>query len=455
KHGQKQFMIVSLPTRELLAKIDQQKVPDAELLKFFQQQNTQHQRYWNPEVRSGLSWELTPADFAIKIAEKDALLAYNREKQQRYLQQPAELKLRKIVLHKQDGQSVQELYLQAKNLREKLLAGQTKFADHHAQDSTLLLNREATQPTEQVALALKQDGEISPVIESGNGETVEIVQRVARRSAVYQPFETVKAQIMKELTEQKFRKVAELTLRRMAASPTGLSQFKAFAEKHQLKATPISGPASNGTAAELFKLKAPGRLHYEVWGAKVAVVALTNIAPAHAQNFAQIKATVAQDYHDNLIDTALQQQLNQAKALYTQHQGDLKIAAQQFGAQVHTTAFLARNQLYDDSEIRDRRIPIDVLWDLNHVGMLHSYITRGDEFVIGTDGITKAAKGGYLIKLAGVKLPAATDKTAEQQQQVAKYLQRQRITQWEQGFIASLGRNAKIKVNETLLKASQ
>lgn len=455
KHGQKQFAIVSLPTKELVARIMQQPVSDSDLLQFYREQVDSSQRYWEPAIRTGFSWELSPADFAIKIAEKDALLTYNREKQRLYLQQPAQLKIRKIVLHKKAEQTVQDLYLQAKALREKLVQGQTKFSDHQAQESTIVLAQNASNPTEQVALALKQDGEISPVIELGNGETVEIIQRINRRPATYRPFTEVQAQITKELTEQKFRKVAELTLRRMASSSTGLQQFKALAEKRQLKATPISGPASNGTAADLFKIKTVGRIAYENRGSKIVVFALTGITPAHTRKLADIKDTVLQDYREELINRALTTQLEAAKVLYTKSQGDLNAVAQQLGVKVHTTTALARNQLYDDAEIRERRIPIDVLWDLNHVGMVHSYITRGDEFVIGTNGITRADKGGYLIKLVGVKLPAETEKTAEQKQQVARYLQRQRITQWEQGFIASLGRNAKIKTNETLQKASQ
>lgn len=455
RHGQKKFAVITFPAKEIIAKINSQKISDHELAGYFKQQNDLKKRYWTEETRAGQLWELTQKDFAIKISEQDVSHFYHKNKKALYQEKPAEIKIRRILIPKKADQDIYALYTQAKELRNKLVSGQDSFANHQAKEALIKQSTNTAIGVEKAAFALKADGEISPAIELPGG--IEIIQRIARTPATFKGLESLRPQITKELSAQKFRKIAEVTLRRMASSATGTQQFKAFADKKNIPGKNLVGTTNdqNPAVRALFAIKATGKLTYSFDGDKLVVEGLTSINKAHVKKLDEIRATVLQDYQDELVAKAMQAKLNQVKQAYAGKKVDFESLAQQFDGALYTTKELTRSQAHEDAQLRAKRIPLDVLWDLAKVDAVTTYVTKGDEFLIGEAGISRADRSGYVIRLVGLVLPAANAEMIEKKAAIAKTLKNQRSYQWQQGFIASLGKNARIETNKTLLKATK
>lgn len=455
RNGLKKFAILSFSAKDMIAKVNAQKITDHELAGFFKHQNDLTKRYWTVETRAGQVWELSQKDFAIKVTEQEVSNFYHKNKKNLYQEKPAEIKIRRILIPKKDDQDIYALYAQAKELRDNLINGKDSFANHKAKESTITQTSDKAVGVERAAFALKADGEISPAVELPSG--LELIQRVTRTPATFKSLELLKSQITKELSQQKFRKIAEVTLRRMSSSSTGVQQFKAFAEKKGVSGKQLAGTINdtNAQVRALFALKAAGRLSYSFDGDKLVVEGLSSIDKAHVKKLDQIKTTVLQDYQDELVAQAMQTKLNQVKATYINKKTSLEDLAKEFNGELYTTRELTRSQVYEDMQLRAKRIPLDVMWDLAKIDTVTSYINKGDEFLIGEAGINRADRSGYIIRLVDLKLPTPNAEALEKKAAIAKTLNNQRSYQWQQGFIASLGKNARIETNKTLLKATK
>jgi hypothetical protein len=455
RNGQKKFAVITFSAKEIVAKINAQKISDHELAGYFKQQNDLKKRYWTEEVRAGRRWELTQKDFAIKVSEQDVSHFYHKNKKSLYQEKPAEIKIRRILIPKKADQDIYALYTQAKELRNKLVSGQDSFANHQAKEAIIKQSTDKAVGVEKAAFALKMDGEISPAIELPNG--IEIIQRISRIPATFKSLESLKSQITKELTVQKFRKVAEVTLRRISNSATGVQQFKAFADKKNISSENLAGTVNDQSpqVRALFSIKSAGKLTYNFDGDKLVVEGLASINKAHVKKLDEIRATVLQDYQADLVAKAIQAKLNQVKQAYASKKVSFDSLAKQFDGELYTTKELTRSEVYEDTQLRAKRIPLDVVWDLAQVDAVTTYVTRGDEFLLGDAGISRADRAGYVIRLVDLKLPVLNAEMAKKKAAIAKTLQNQRNYQWQQGFIASLGKNARIETNKTLLKATK
>lgn len=455
RNGRKKFAVITFPAKELVAKINAQKISDHELAGYFKQQNDLKKRYWTEEVRAGKLWKLTLKDFAIKVTEQDVSHFYHKNKKSLYQEKPAQIKIRRILIPKKSDQDIYATYTQAKELRAKLVSGQASFANHHPKETVIEQSTDKATGVEKAAFALKTDGEISPVIELPEG--IEIIQRISRTPATFKSLDALRSQITKELTTQKFHKIVEVTLRRMSSSASGAQQFKLFADKKNITGTNLVGTINDQDpqVRALFSIKAAGRLNYSFEGDNLTVEGLTGVNKAHVKKLAEIRATVLQNYQADLVAKAMQAKLNQVKQAYIDKKVSFESLAKQFDGELYTTKELTRSEVYDDAQLRAKRIPLDVVWDLARVDAVTTYITRGDEFMIGDAGISRADRAGYVIRLVDLKLPAPSAEMAEKKAAIAKTLINQRNYQWQQGFIASLGKNAKIETNQTLLKATK
>jgi peptidyl-prolyl cis-trans isomerase D len=419
--------------------------PSNEALKaFFDAQNRKTKRYVIPEKRAARLVTFNPSDYGIKISDKEISQYYNNHKID-YVDTPEGIEVRRILFKLEEGGDAAKVRSLAEKVHKQILEKPKDFAllaKQHSQDVAtakkgglmgFVSKNQGYDPAfERAVFALKKDNDISPLIETAQG--IEIIQRVSKRQASYKPLEEVKEGIEQKLLTDKFRRLfgqeARKVTQEAAQNAQALTAFvkeKRGSEKTVDAVQKETGPLSN----VLFKIdKGSYGTYFE--GDQGIIAQLTEIHPAVTPSLDSVKEQVLHDYQQQHGFEKMQQVVDTAyKRAATEPLNDLKNA---YHAQLETTDFIDPSDYKALPELSKKGISNEQLRELGTLGSISKEITP---------------EHGYIIRLDELKKYAPEDYEARKKELLSRAYQelQQRV---ESGFVASLYKNATIKINKSL-----
>lgn len=442
-HTAKKFSVQTFSFSSVLQKEKSKGVTDAQLETFYKKNN---QQYVIPEKRSGQMWTFTADTYGIKITEKEIEKSYADHKRTRYIETPAQFKVREIVFNKLKDKGIVALKEEANKAYERLKEEPKKFAEIAKEVSQAATASKGglveffkrgtkDKAYEKAVVRLKQDGDISPVIQMADGSFA-IVQRVARKEATYKPFTQVKENIIKSLREQKFRtrfsKEADSAVK---SDDKGLLQ--GFIKEHDGKKGAV-GPverSSDGFGRRLFILKKDGQSMAFLQDGKGTVLTLEKKEAKKFPKLEDIKDKVKEDYFEKKAADSLKLQMDKARSKAIASGKLIPID----GSKISSTSLL---QPTDTEKIKNLT---------SQQGYPHGFMSLDWEGAV-LSSLNK--DGAVVIRLDEVEKIDSTLYAAEKRK-----LHKEAFKRFGQGFeasyIASLYRNATIKVNDQLAQLKE
>lgn len=439
----KKFGILTVPYAKAFAATQSFKADAAALKTFFAAQNQASKRYWTPEMRTGTIWTFAPANFDLKVTENQIKNYYNRHRKDQFVKQPAQVQVRRI-LFENNPTKAGEVRLELSKDGSKFAEFAKKYSDDKlTADKGGLMEFFAQEAQEEAlsnaAFDLQSDGEISEVIETKRG--MEILQRVSRRPAVYKTLEEVTDQIRQRVIDEQFQKLflmhARQVIAKSATQPTAFQEFvqSKKAQKQDLKQVEKSGKLE---IAKLFDLKKAGNKSAFIDGKNGVIIVLDQIYPAKVKDFEQNRAQIASDYQKHLFDQEMQKLLNQVKAGLADGQTLAQIA-QRLGFEFEETPLISRDSFHKLDALRKKGLPVENLWTLKYQGAYQSAIQAD-----------APQPNGYLIQLE-VLQKAATEDFMGKKSSLMRGLSYPYALNLQQSFVASLRKNATIKINTAVI----
>jgi peptidyl-prolyl cis-trans isomerase D len=440
----KKFSIVTFALDSYVKKAKQVPIDQQKIEQFFESQNALSKRYVVPEKRAGVMWTFSPQSYGLKITDEDVESYYQAHKATDFVKEPTKIQVRRILLKVPDATAEEAVKEQAQLLRQELGLGEAivSFAQkakevsqdtQSAQSGGLLSSfarGEQSAAIDRIAFLLKEDGEISPVFRSQEG--YEILQRVSKTMRSYKPLSAVAADIKKIVLNDKFKKQFPADIKAVTARAGDSEMHRAaFIKEQGGKKSIISTMADDGTqvAKALFTIKKPQELECFIDAENGIVVQLTTVEKQYTQSLDSIKATVTNDMYDQEAQALMKADLTLAYA-----NADIAALSAEFGAKLEKTGWIKA----DSKEIKDletRGIPTDRIIQLEKIG----------QRVMGS-----SPKHGFLIQLDSTEAINEED-FKESVTKIKRRLEQERVSLLIEGFIASLYRNAKLNVNESVL----
>ncbi|MFT6765343.1 MAG: hypothetical protein ACJAZS_000219 [Alteromonas naphthalenivorans] len=440
-HTSKKFSIQTFTLSSVLQKEKAKGVSEAQLNVFYEKENKKNQRYLIPEKRSGVTWTFAPDTYGIKITEKEIEKYYTDHKRNKYVEAPAQFKVREIVFNKLKDQGVSALKDLAESVHKRVVEAPKKFAE---------IAKEVSQTTtaskgglveffkrgtkdksyEKAVVRLKTDGDVSAVTQMADGSFV-ILQRVARKEASYKSLAHVKDAIIKSLKDQKFRTRFSKEADR-AVKSNDKELLASFIKEHNGKKESVAAVerADQGFGRRLFILKKDGQSMSFVQDGKGMILQLDKKIAKKLPKLESLKDTVKEDYFEQKATSLLEDQMKKARAQGLSSGKLVKVD----GSTISSTGFL---QATDTQKIKDL---------IDKQGYPHGFMNLDWEGAV-MSSLNK--DGAIVLKLDETEKINDTLYKAQKQK-----LHKEAFKRFGQGFdasyIASLYRNATIKVNDEL-----
>lgn len=438
----KKFSVQTFNLSSFLQKEKEKGVSEEKLKAYYEKHN---QEYAIPEKRSGDTWTFTADAYGIKITEKEIEKSYTDNKRTRYVDAPAQFKVREIVFNKLKDKGIVALKEEAEKTLEEVKKDPKNFAEiakKVSQSATAskggiveFFKRGAKDKAyEKAVVRLKVDGDISPVVQMADGSFA-IIQRVARKEATYKSLGQVKDSIVKSLKEQKFRTRFSKEAER-AVKSGDKELFEKFIQEHKGTKGNV-GPierSEEGLGRRLFILKKEGQSLSFLQDGKGVILTLTKKEAKRIPALSKIENKVKEDYFEKKATDALEAQMKEARSKAI---ADGKLIPID-GGKISSTGLIQPTNAEKIKELTNRGYPHGFM-DLDWEGAVISSLNKDGAVVIRLDEIEKIDKTFY---------------AAEKQK-----LHKDAFKRFGQGFaasyIASLYRNATIKVNDQLAQLKE
>lgn len=445
-HTAKKFSFQTFKLSDFLQKEKAKDVTDEQLKEFYDNQNKKSQEYWIPEKRSGSSFTFTADTYGVKITEKEIEKYYNDHKRSRYIETQTQFKVREIVFNKLKDQGIAALKDLAEKAYQRVIEDPKKFeeiakemsqTDSASKGGLVDFFKRGTKDKayEKAVVRLKVDGDISPVTQMADGSFV-IVQRIARKEATYKPLAQVKESIVKSLKDQKFRMHFSKEADR-ALKSNDKEILDNFIKEHNGKKENV-GPmerSNDGFGRRLFILKKDGQSMAFIQDNKGIILTLEKKEAKQLPDFNKVKEAVKKDYFEQKATKMLESQMKKARE---QAIATGKLVAVEEG-KISSTAFLQPTEKDKiNNFIEGQGFPYGFM-SLDWEGAVMSSLNK---------------TGAVVVRLDEVEKIDATLYAAEKQK-----LNKEAFKRFGQGFeaayIASLYRNATIKINDQLAQLKE
>lgn len=433
--NEKQYDIYSITLEDVKKETSKKEVEANELQKFYEQENKKNGRYSVAPKRSGSVLTFDAKNFPITINDKELEDYYNKVKQSQFISKQTEIKVREIIFDAVKEKGLKQLYKDAQDVEKLLQEHPEKFEQYVKEYST---GKNAAQgglsdffkrgtkekALEQAAFRLKQDGDVSPIVTLEKGYA--IVQRVARKEVEYKPFGSVKQEIYNLLQQRKFSAQFSAQANRMIRlkSDTAEQEYAAFLKEYKAVESSVDPveKQESGVSARLFSLKKSGdKLAYCADG-KGYIVVLKDIIKKADLPLKLIHDTVVQDYHTHHAHKALAKRVENLK--------------QEVGFGKKPSDLLARKTT--TSWIKNEK---DEQFVALHKDGVSPEILLCEKKGSYVSGVTD--KKGYVAVLANTK---SVNQEATELKKLKKSINDSVTGLAQQGFIASLYRNATIEI---------
>ncbi len=431
------FSIATISEAQILNRVKKEPVSDDSLKSYYELANAQEKRYYVPEKRAVKIVAFEPSQYGVWVTSQDIEQYYNNNKA-RYVEQPAQVQVRHILLADKDANKAEKLHAQLIEHPEKF----TALAKEHSADAKTAAQgglmpyfSKGTHEKsfERAAFTLPKEGDISAVIKTDQG--YEIVQLVHKKAQLFKPLTQVSAEIKTQLLNKKFQEQFTTDMRAAIGSPAALQ--KLAKEKQGKDQGAVEVTSSNSVLSKTaFRLQNHETSYYHE-GNQGMLVTVLGIKESFAPPLEQIKARVTQDYY---ADAAKKELANILDAI----QKTGSINAYKDLVVFEKTGFLRHSQEAKDEEpvkqaLIKRGFDLGKMFQLENKGGLSTYERNGS---------------GYIIRLDEIAPFDATLFEQKKKELMANLLQEKKSLSMA-GFVASLYRNAKINKNESLIRTEQ
>ncbi len=440
----KRYSILTFDFDALLKKELSKEIGDADLTLYFETQNKKKRRYYIPEKRGGLVWRFDAETYGITISNEEIEAYYDNNKTKEFVEEPAKVQVRRILLTLNEGQTPQALAQLAQDLHADLLENPNSFdqkAREYSQDKESAKNGGLLEAFsrgtygkafERAAFSLKKDGDISSIVTTDNG--YEILQRINKKMQRIKPLATVKNEIKKTLAFNAFRsEFADAMRCALEQTCSDSNALQAFIKEKGAKAEVFQPAAQDDSSVTkaLFNL-AQDEVTFFVEGSEGIVVQLTTIEDGHYPSIEAVKSIVIQDLHHERaqqeLATALENASKQAKTR------TFKELEKDFSAQYALTPWLTGNDKEAIDALKEKGIPVDQMLQIEKEEMTVSTISNFD---------------GYLIRLDQIQEFDQDDFDAQKDALAAK-IKKESLSLYVESAVDYLYRNAKIETNSLL-----
>jgi peptidyl-prolyl cis-trans isomerase D len=433
------YQILKLSLDTYLTNLNKQEVPQEKLATFYQEQNNQSRRYWEPEKRAATVIAFDPKTYGILSTQQEVEQFYQHHKAT-FVEEPTKIQVRHIFIKVPDNANadeVKKLEEIAQKIHQEVKEKPDTFADvakkqsqdtkSKAQGGLLDFFAKGTHDPEfeRAAFRLSQDGDISGVIPTDKG--FEIIQRVARKPIVYKSIDAVADQIKERLQRQKFQAAFSTDMSRIINAEKADERIQEFArsKKAHQEDTGLIIKDDSARAKKMFSLR-QGQWGFFVQGDKGYVVKITQIQKSSQPPLDDVRQKVIKDYLAKEAERALSRDLAAAKVM-AQHES-LEKVKEKFGGTIIKTGMVTPN-----SPLKDAELPAKAIFALDKQGQI---------------GTARDALHGFVIKVDEVGAFDEKD-FQERRNEILSDLYNERKALYLQGFIASLYRNATISSVQT------
>jgi hypothetical protein len=443
ENAARSYSLLTFSFDDFLKEAQKSTPTEQELKAFYEQHNTQSKRYWVPEKRSGLVWKFDAKAYGVTVSDPEVLAYYNTHKKSKYLDQPAHVQVRRIVVAGDDA------YAKIAILRDELLKSPAAFADKAKEYSAdketaskgglmpFFKRGEKEASLERAAFLLKADGDISAIIPADNG--FQIVQRVSKNMPTYKAVSVVEADIKKVLMRQKFNdqfsKDMKMVLEQSATNPQALEQFIAAKNGKKEIVAPLDKDEKQPAPA-LFKLSEKEVTFY-VESEQGIAVQLTGITKRYLPELSSVKELVAKDWRTEKAAKSMSAQVKHAQA--KAQKGTLASIKADFNAKFKSLEALTPKNIQALEKLKGEGIPVEQLFQLEKIGSVTSAESGNFAFVARLDEIEEVKKDAFDDQRAGVR----------------QRLYQERMPLLNDSFVASLFRSATIKTNDSLTTVNE
>lgn len=445
KSGKKKFLVLTLPFDHFVAQAKSTAAKDEDLKKYFKDNR---ENYRIAEKRKARYWVLSPEDYKKKVSIDDSLIERFYEKNKSMYRIPPKVKVRLIVVSTKE--KADELLAQMRKAPDTF----AKVAKEHSKDAKTASNgglidffvRGTYDPDfERVAfLSLKNVGDISDVVKTKRG--FEIVKLEDRIAAADKPLDKVKDEIVKTLIDRKSLVVLRGDLEAVVrAARTNSDIFEKFAKDNALTAVDTEWLTqadaqgyefSNMVAQKLFAGTGKARAKsngYFVHQGKHVLYSMTSKEESVIPEFVSVKERIEKDWFEQQAKKLRKDLAISLKRDLLAKKTSLEEAGKKYNFSLLTTGLVAVDESIDG--LKDAGSIVSEAFSLSDPSQLLEH---------------KHESNLYLVQLVAsepgeAKIDASADSLgAEQKRRKQRSLD---------GFIASLRRNAKIEIDEKILKA--
>ena len=436
------YTVMTLPFDAYLKKVKATPVTENNFIEYFEKE---HKKYWTPEKRNGSLWEFSPKDYGITVSKQDSELYYNTHKSQ-FIEAPLQVQVRRILFNvdQNDKKAVEEVYQKALNMKKQLAAAPhdfERFAREYSDDKTSTVKGglleffkkgDKDPEFERAAFRLQNDGDISDIIPTKDG--FEIIQRVARKSAVYKPLTQVEDSIKEIIFNKKFKTQFTDDVSKLLSKSSKENLSKAieeFAKNKKAKLQPIENMINDGSplAAKIFKLK-QGDWTSLIADGNGVLATVSSLEKPRKPEFSTVKKQVENDLYKHNALALIQKDLDVLK-----EQPTSTIKEKYPATQITKTGMITKDDKEKLNSFEKQGIPVSVFDSLDHIGANTTLIHENNGYLIKVEQVQEFDK-----KLFESNKNIIENLLYDEQKQMA-----------QKGFIASLYRNATINLTKSML----
>jgi hypothetical protein len=409
----KKFSVVSLPLTSFVAQENAKEISNAELAAFFNKKNTEEKHYWVPEKRAGMMWHFDPKKYGITVTEQEIQNYYDDNKVRQFVENPVRMQIRRMTF---------DTYDKAVQARQQFTANIDEFAKN-AELLPLFAKGTHERELERAAFVLKNDGDVSEVVKTTKG--FDLIQRVSKQAQTYKPLTKIKNDITNQLVEKKFTAILEKEEKEALQE----NRWQQFVQEKSGKQEAISLMANDNSplAQTIFSLSNDG------FRARVAdhsgrVVQVTDIVKRNLPTLETVKDLVRTDLVAERADKARRDTLSlMRQQLKTEA---LTAVAKERGFTIKQTDWIQPQNQDAMKKLTDAGIPAAGLLQLEKIGT-----------------VLELPESGILARLDDIE-PFNQETFNEQYAKLKRAQAVEGMQELQQGFIASLYRNATIKTNK-------
>jgi len=371
--------------------VTQEGVTEQRMQEYF---NNHKQAYRVPEKRRGIYWSFTPENYGIDITQED-IEAYYKKHKNTYRTQPPRLEIGHIFL-KANEQQRDEVKEKAEELVTELQEHPKRFAQKarrmsDAQDAEQggyigeVTRNNQTYPKEMIrrAFQLEEDNTISDPIPVENG--FEIVARLSKKEAEYQPLEDVAEDIRSTLQKQRFdnkfvTEAKQAVRRENKAEEKG--EIQSFIKRHGGTQHKIEAVAEHEAQkpyekALFNKLSRIDSYTYLFANGAGYIVQLTDIEPSYIPEMQDVQEQVKKDVVFMEAQQRMQRDLHEAYQRVYDDKATISSVAETYNAS-YATVQLDDEQDKQWQTLEQNGLPVSRMKNMIHQGYPIQH--QGDQY---------------------------------------------------------------------------